>query len=127
MYSFAHLSSVSLEHFLRDGIAGLKGMYTLRLFDTSCQNPSFWAVLISPSTSNARSLFPPLYKWEVCETVGAKAWEARMVSSPVRFKKGAVCDLGKLALVPQNPGMLAGAHRGPQWPKGKRKRSKEIT
>lgn len=25
----------------------------------------------------------------------------------VRFKKGAVCDLGKLALVPQNPGLLA--------------------
>lgn len=32
------LVQVSLEHFLRDGIAGLKGMYTLRLFDTSCQN-----------------------------------------------------------------------------------------
>lgn len=38
LYNFAHLSSVALERFLRDRLAGLKGMYALRLFDVWRQN-----------------------------------------------------------------------------------------
>lgn len=100
LYIFEHLFNVFLEQLVRNGIARSKGMFTLRLFDPSCQISFFSGLfqsLIPPTVPAPHPNFRLVQhstSVRFDEIVGRNYRRVMPFLLWMRFKKGTVSSMG---------------------------------